>query len=226
MQVAFSLSHSSTFTCTTPVKPYKFLSFPGVVQVKFFWVHSQWSVSEHSLLLMTEASSVKPFHKTRLFVTSAENDIMGINVAHHKAYCHHFQLFIPARTNGMHLFAIMQILIEIFWKIRNFVNFTEMFTFIAKNIAKKILQNPIRNEQYIHIQKKYTVVKCFFSFSFLIGFSDNLICNKRKHFCKIHNIRTSNIFSYLALPGEDLNHRPIDRWNSNKSSQLLRSDTI
>jgi hypothetical protein len=33
MQVAFSLSHSSTFTHTTPVKPYKFLAFPGVVQV-------------------------------------------------------------------------------------------------------------------------------------------------------------------------------------------------
>jgi hypothetical protein len=33
MQVAFSLSHSSTFTCTTPVKPYKFLAFSGVVQV-------------------------------------------------------------------------------------------------------------------------------------------------------------------------------------------------
>jgi hypothetical protein len=33
MQVAFSLSHSSTFTCTTPVKPYKFFSFSGVVQV-------------------------------------------------------------------------------------------------------------------------------------------------------------------------------------------------
>jgi hypothetical protein len=31
MQVAFSLSHSCTFTCTTPVKPYKFLSFPGVI---------------------------------------------------------------------------------------------------------------------------------------------------------------------------------------------------
>ncbi len=33
MQVAFSLSHSSTFTCTTPVKPYKFPAFPGLVQV-------------------------------------------------------------------------------------------------------------------------------------------------------------------------------------------------
>jgi hypothetical protein len=33
MQIEFSLNHSSTFTCTTPVKPYKFLAFPGVVQV-------------------------------------------------------------------------------------------------------------------------------------------------------------------------------------------------
>jgi hypothetical protein len=32
-QVAFSLSRSSTFTCTTPVKQYKFLPFPGAVQV-------------------------------------------------------------------------------------------------------------------------------------------------------------------------------------------------
>jgi hypothetical protein len=57
MQVAFSLSHSSTFTCTTPVKPYKFLSFPGVTQgtailhlfpgvaqVKFFWVWGKLKV--------------------------------------------------------------------------------------------------------------------------------------------------------------------------------------
>jgi hypothetical protein len=33
MQVDFSLSHSNTFTCTTPVKPYKFHDFPGVVQL-------------------------------------------------------------------------------------------------------------------------------------------------------------------------------------------------
>jgi hypothetical protein len=32
MQVAFSLSHSCTFTCTTPVKPYKLQDFPGVTQ--------------------------------------------------------------------------------------------------------------------------------------------------------------------------------------------------
>ncbi len=42
MQVAVSLSHSSTFTCTTPVKPYKFLSFPGVVQVNVLeWLKEQ-----------------------------------------------------------------------------------------------------------------------------------------------------------------------------------------
>jgi hypothetical protein len=40
MQVAFPLSHSSTFTCTTPLKPYKLLHpFPGVAQVNFFWVY-------------------------------------------------------------------------------------------------------------------------------------------------------------------------------------------
>jgi hypothetical protein len=36
MQVAFSLSHSSTFTCTTPVKPYKFLSFSRSGSSKIF----------------------------------------------------------------------------------------------------------------------------------------------------------------------------------------------
>ncbi len=33
MQNGYSLSHSSTFTCTAPVKPYKFLAFPEMVQV-------------------------------------------------------------------------------------------------------------------------------------------------------------------------------------------------
>jgi hypothetical protein len=43
--------------------------------------------------------------------------LRGINVAHHEAYRHSFQLFITVRTNGIYnasidLFAIMQILIE------------------------------------------------------------------------------------------------------------------
>jgi hypothetical protein len=45
MQVAFSLSHSSTFTFTIPVKPYKFLAFPGVVQVNVL----EWGGFSNSL---------------------------------------------------------------------------------------------------------------------------------------------------------------------------------
>jgi hypothetical protein len=48
MQVAFSLSQSSTFTCTctTPVKPYKLQDFPGVVQVNVLeWLKKKQLVS-------------------------------------------------------------------------------------------------------------------------------------------------------------------------------------
>jgi hypothetical protein len=59
MQVAFSLSHSSTFTCTTPVKLYKFLAFPGVAQVNFFLVRSYGTSTQNLTLKNDWATQIK-----------------------------------------------------------------------------------------------------------------------------------------------------------------------